>query len=271
MVDEEDFGDEGLLDRLDRKQDKQRVKSKRKTEQRAAYGAVFDQYTIKNIHKLQAKGVIQDFIGIISAGKEANVFFARGENDKPLAVKIYKIDPQNTKWMKNYIIGDPRFKKIGTSTHKIIYTWCKKEYKNLTQLKRHGIIVPEVIEYRDNVLVMQFIGDENGTPARRLKDISQLQNPAKELIFILDQIRKMYLEAHLVHGDLSEFNILYYQGHQIIIDVSQAVSVYHFNAPVYLQRDLRNVIKFFGNFIPPDELPDPKDFAYEILREHDSR
>ena len=265
MVDEEDFGDEGLLDRLDRKQDKQRIKSKRKTEERAAYGAVFDKYTITNIHKLQAKGIIKDFIGIISAGKEANVFFARGENDRPLAIKIYKIDPQNTKWMKNYIIGDPRFKKIGTSTHKIIYTWCKKEYKNLTQLKRHGIIVPEVIEYRDNVLVMEFIGEENGTPAKRLKDVSHLQNPEKEFNFILDQIRKMYLEAHLVHGDLSEFNILYYQEHQIIIDVSQAVSVYHINAPVYLQRDLKNVIKYFGNFI--EDLPDPATITREILRE----
>ena len=103
--------DDNKINRLEVKQDKRRMKTKRKTEEHAAVGGVFDKFTLVNLNKILNKGIIKEFIGIISAGKEANVYFALGENNTPLAVKIYKIDPQNTKWMKNYIIGDPRFKK----------------------------------------------------------------------------------------------------------------------------------------------------------------
>ncbi|QEE14833.1 serine protein kinase RIO [Promethearchaeum syntrophicum] len=258
--------DDNKINRLEVKQDKRRMKSKRKTEEHAAFNGVFDSFTLVNLNKILSKGIINEFVGIISAGKEANVYYALGEEDVPLAVKIYKIDPQNTKWMKNYIIGDPRFKKIGTSTHKIIYTWCKKEFKNLTQMKRHDILVPTPLLSRDNILVMEFIGEENGTPAKRLKDIDELVNPIEEMNYILDQISKMYLNAHLVHGDLSEFNILYFKGKQIIIDVSQAVSIYHINAPVYLQRDIKNVLNYFSKFIDSKHVPDVKAVFEKILK-----
>lgn len=254
-----------LIDRFDRKQDKRREKKKRKTEEHSAYGGVLDSYTSINLNKLMAKGIIQEFVGIISAGKEANVYFAIGKNEKPLAVKIYKIDPQNTKWMKNYIIGDPRFKKIGTSTHKIIYTWCKKELKNLKQMQRHGIIVPTPLINRDNILVMDFIGEANGSPAPRLKDVDQLVDPKKTLDFVVNQIKKMYIEAHLVHGDLSAFNILYYKDAPIIIDVSQAVSVYHINAPIFLKRDIINVLQYFKSYFTKADLPNVDDLVAEIL------
>ncbi|UYP46373.1 RIO-type serine/threonine-protein kinase Rio1 [Candidatus Lokiarchaeum ossiferum] len=258
---------EKIQDRMDRKQDKQREKTKRKTEEHSAFGGVFDSYTSINLNKMMAKGIIQEFVGIISAGKEANVYFALGEENIPLAVKIYKIDPQNTKWMKNYIIGDPRFKKIGTSTHKIIYTWCKKELKNLKQMERHGIIVPKPLINRDNLLVMEFIGESNGSPAPRLKDVNHLEDPKKTLDFVINQIKKMYIEAHLVHGDLSAFNILYFKGEPIIIDVSQAVSVYHYNAPVFLKRDIINVLKYFEQFVSKSDLPDVNTLVQEILSE----
>ena len=258
--------DDNKINRLEVKQDKRRMKTKRKTEEHAAVGGVFDKFTLVNLNKILSKGTIKEFVGIISAGKEANVYFAIGEDDAPLAVKIYKIDPQNTKWMKNYIIGDPRFKKIGTSTHKIIYTWCKKEFKNLSQMKRHNIIVPTPLLSKDNILVMEFIGEDNGSPAKRLKDIEELENPIKEMNFMLDQISKMYLNAHLVHGDLSEFNILYHREKQIIIDVSQAVSIYHINAPVYLQRDIRNILNYFSKFIDSDNVPSIQEVYEKILK-----
>ncbi len=257
-----------IIAKLDRKKDQQRIKTKRKTEENAASGGVFDKYTSVNINKLQAKGIIVDFVGIISAGKEANVYFAYGEDKTPLGIKIYKIDPQNTKWMKNYIIGDPRFKKIGNSTHKIIYTWCKKEFKNLTQLKRHNILVPNPIICKDNVLIMEYIGENNGTPALRLKEINHFEDPTKEFKYIIQQIEDMYWNAHLVHGDLSEFNILYYKNKQIIIDVSQAVSIYHINAPVYLRRDIINVSKFFESFLPLNEKPNPELIFQEIMNKN---
>jgi RIO kinase 1 len=256
---------EKYINQIDQKRDKQRTKTKRKTEERAAYGNVFDSYTLINIEKLRNKGVIEEFVGIISAGKEANVYFGYGENNKPIAIKIYKIDPQNTKWMKNYIIGDPRFKKIGTSTHKIIYTWCKKEFKNLTQMKRNKIHVPSVYFSKDNVLVMEYIGDDNGSPAPRLKDVESFENPDEILQIVLEQIRSMYIDAHLVHGDLSEYNILFFEDKPIIIDVSQAVSIYHYNAIAYLRRDVKNVLTFFGHFVPQERLPKLDSFVKQIL------
>lgn len=257
--------DEKTIDRLEQKKDKQRVKIKRKTESKAAYGGVMDKYTQLNLNKLRNKGVFRDFIGIISAGKEANVYFAVNDNDQPIAIKIYKIDSQNTKWMKNYIIGDPRFNKIGTSTHKIIYTWCKKEYKNLKQMYRHNIPVPKPIDYKSNILAMEFIGENNGSPAKRLKDENYFLDIEKMAKNMFDYIKKMYLEAHLVHGDLSEFNILWYNQKQIIIDVSQALSTFHVNAPYFLERDVKNMINFYSSFIPLKNLPNIKDFVKEII------
>jgi len=256
------------MEKINYKLDKQRMKNKRKKEERMATGGVFDKYTTENVVKLQAKGLFSEFVGIISAGKEANVYFARGKDDVPLAVKIYKIDPQNTKWMKNYIIGDPRFKRIGNSTHKIIYTWSKKEYKNLKQLKRHNIRVPNPIHCVDNVLVMEYIGDKNGTPAPRLKDVDEFYHPKLLLKQILAYMRTMYLDAHLVHGDLSEYNILFWEDKPIIIDVSQGVSTYHINAPVFLKRDLINVLKFFSKFIPSSEMDDVDTVFGSIMTEY---
>jgi RIO kinase 1 len=260
-----DFDDK-KIEKLEQKIDKSRTKNKRKTEDHAAIGGVLDSFTNETLNTLKAKGVITEFVGILSAGKEANVYMAYGLGDIPLAIKIYKIDPQNTKWMKNYIIGDPRFKKIGTSTHKIIYTWCSKEFKNLMVLYKHNIPVPRPISAINNVLVMEFIGDENGTPAPRLKDADFDKDPLIELNLILSYIKKMYLEVKLVHGDLSEYNILYYKGKQVIIDVSQAVSIIHHSASIYLQRDVKNILNYYAQYIPNDQLPNGEEFVKDILR-----
>jgi RIO kinase 1 len=262
--------DENKIDRLWQKKDKQRQKKKRKTEEHAATGQVFDKYTLENLNRLRSKGVIAEFVGIISAGKEANVYLGYDEYKKPLAIKIYKIDPQNVKWMKNYIIGDPRFKKIGSSTHKIIYTWAKKEFKNLLEMRRKGIRVPEPINCIDNILIMEFIGDSNGSPAPRLKDIDELKNPQSLFDRLVMDIQEMYLKAHLVHGDLSEYNILYWEEERIIIDVSQAVSIFHNESTVYLERDIKNMISFFSHFIA-DKMPKPDEIIQRILQEYKNR
>lgn len=257
--------DDKRINELDRKADSSRNKSKRKREERSAIAGIFDKQTLETVNRLYVKGVIDQFVGLISSGKESNVYFVYGENNQPLIIKIYKIDPQNTKWMKNYIIGDPRFHKIGTTTTKIIHTWCKKEFKNLTQLYRSHIPVPKPVISLDNILVMEFIGDENGTPAPRLKDVAELENPKELMNKILENISKMYLNAHLVHGDLSEFNILMYQDQPIIIDVSQAVSVFHVNAAIYLERDIKNILSFFKNYIDEKDLPDCLTLTHEII------
>ncbi|MEM7817165.1 MAG: RIO1 family regulatory kinase/ATPase, partial [Candidatus Aenigmatarchaeota archaeon] len=78
-----------------------------------AFQRVLDQRTLVLIGKLIKNQKINKLIGIINQGKEANIYLARDINDMPIALKIYKIDINSSKWMKRYISGDPRFNKIG--------------------------------------------------------------------------------------------------------------------------------------------------------------
>jgi RIO kinase 1 len=94
-----------------------------------------------------------------------------------------------------------------------------------------------------NVLVMDFIGnDEGGAP--RLRD-AQIDDPAAVYVDLVDQIGRMVRDAKLVHGDLSPFNILLFEGKVVLIDVAQAVSVKHPQAAALLSRDIDHFARFF--------------------------
>ncbi len=241
----DDFEDK--IVRIERRKDKNRVK-KKNSEDRDAYQRVFDARTINLLQKLLNNQIIKEIVGTISQGKEANVYFAYGKKKKPLAIKIYKIDIQSARWMKNYIIGDPRFKKTGKSPDKVIFTWCQKEYKNLTQMYKVGLICPEPIYFKANILIMSYIGYNNGTPAKKLKDcIQDNNNPIKEYNVSIQFIKDLYHKAKLVHADLSEYNILYHEKKQFFIDVSQSVSINHPKALTFLIRDIKNINKFYNN------------------------
>ncbi|MBN2154974.1 MAG: serine protein kinase RIO [Candidatus Lokiarchaeota archaeon] len=254
---------ERKINELDEMVDKQRIKEKN-SEDKDAYQRVFDARTISTLRKLLNTGVISKLVGIISQGKEANVYFAYGAQQESLAIKIYKIDIQSARWMKNYIKGDPRFKKIGSNPDQIIFMWCQKEFRNLKQIDNADLPCPIPLHFKNNVLVMTFIGNADGTPARKLKEcVSLFQNPAKELETSLDYIDRLYRTAHLVHADLSEFNILYHESKQILIDVSQAVSIAHPKAKQYLARDIRNIINFYSRMDVP--IPDPMEIYTNII------
>lgn len=230
---------------LERKKiDNRRIKEKDFTSIRLAVDGVFDERTIFQLRKLLDKQVICEFIGIINAGKEANVYLAYDKEGNEIAVKIYKIDSNTSHWMRNYILGDPRFKKIGKNASQIIYLWAKKEFKNLKQAYRAGLSVPRPISVNGNILVMEYIG-EGATPAPVLKTVKHLEDPGRLFGEVFQFIKGLY-KARLVHGDLSEFNILLNNQKPIIIDISQGVSIDHPKADEYLIRDLKNVINYFS-------------------------
>jgi RIO kinase 1 len=164
--------------------------------------------------------------------------------------------------MRSYIIGDPRFKKIPRNTTKIINLWASKEFKNLKRAFKSGLAVPEPYHVRNNILLMQFIGF--GTiPAPKLKDIKSLSNPLETFDSILHFIKDLYQDANLVHGDLSEFNILYHNKKPLVIDISQAVSNQHPKAEYFLVRDIKNIFYFFEKTgVNP---PDPEKFYYDVI------
>ncbi len=268
---EDDFEfDDGLtsdlnssIDNLEKgKLDNKRIKKIDQTKKRAVIESVFDERTVFLLNKILRNGPLERIEGIISAGKEANVYLAYDHDGKEVAVKIYKIDSNTSKWMRNYIIGDPRFKKIPQNISKVIFLWASKEFKNLKRAYKVGLSVPEPLFVKNNILGMEYIGFES-IPAPKLKDIKNPKVPFELFNEILIFIKNLYQKAKLVHGDLSEFNILYHNQEPVVIDISQAVSIQHPKAEIYLVRDIKNIFNFFKKL--SIELPDPKEFYYDVI------
>jgi RIO kinase 1 len=252
------------IDQLEKKKiDYKRIKKIDQSKKRAVIESVFDERTIFTLNKLLVNGPLERIEGVISAGKEANVYLAYDTSGKEVAIKIYKIDRNTSRWMRNYIVGDPRFKKIPSNVSKIIFLWGSKEFKNLKRAHKVGLSVPEPIYIRNNILIMEYIGFES-IPAPLLKDIKNPKEPLNLFSEILNFIKQLYKRAKLVHGDLSEFNILYHNQKPVIIDISQAVSTQHPKAEVYLARDIKNVFNYFAKL--GIKTSDPEDFYYDVIK-----
>jgi RIO kinase 1 len=245
-----------------RKIDDQRIKRIDNSKKRATVESVFDERTTFILNKLLVNGPLDRIEGIISAGKEANVYLAYDLEGKEVAIKIYKIDSNTSRWMRNYIHGDPRFKKLPRNVSKIIFLWASKEFKNLKRAHKSGLSVPEPFYIKNNILMMEYIGFES-IPAPILKDIKTPKDPATLLNQILNFITILYQKAKLVHGDLSEFNILYHNQKPVVIDMSQTVSIQHPKAEVFLVRDIKNIFKYFEKL--GIETPDPKNYYYDVI------
>jgi len=265
----EEFLDDNLnekidsnIDKLEILKDRKRIRRIDQSKKRAAIESVFDERTIFQMNKLLINGPLEKIEGIISAGKEANVYLAYDRNGKEVAVKIYKIDSNTSRWMRNYIIGDPRFKKIPHNISKIIFLWASKEYKNLNRAYKAKLRVPQPNHIKNNILIMEYIGF-GPIPAPKLKDIKNPIDPLGLLEEILTFIKDLYQKAKLVHGDLSEFNILYHNQKPVVIDISQAVAIQHPKAEIYLVRDIKNIFNYFKKL--GIDLPDPEKFYYEVI------
>ena len=214
---------------------------------------VFDAFTNYHLYRLRnTLKALKELRGSISSGKEAKVFWGRGWRGEELAVKIYLTSSAEfRKSIREYIIGDPRFPSIPPKFRDLVYLWARKEFGNLEAMRAAGVSVPEPKAVSGNVLVMQFLG-ENGYRAPLLAEAYKELEP--ELIgsffqMVVDDLKKMVCRAGLVHGDLSEYNIMIWDGRTWIIDVAQAVSVAHAKAREFLERDLDNLFRFFSKFV----------------------
>jgi RIO kinase 1 len=215
--------------------------------ERATVEEVFDNATFLVIYSLLKKGILDELNGVVNAGKESRVYWGKDLKGNDLAVKIYlTASAEFKKGMLKYIEGDYRFKKIKRDTRSLIFTWAQKEYRNLEQAYRAKVRVPKPIAIKKNVLVMEFIGKE-GINAPSLK-VYQPKNLKRIYETILVYIKRLYQKADLIHGDLSEYNIMIWKDKPVIFDVSQAVPSTHPLSEFLLNRDLENINKFFKKF-----------------------
>lgn len=232
------------------------VKRLKSVEDRRVGSEVFDRITLKTLYKLANQGYIHLLNGAISTGKEANVFKGADEDGKIVAVKIYRVTTSDFKKMQYYIQGDPRFNVRSNNKRQLINNWVLKEFKNLNRACEVGVRVPQPIVAKNNVLVMEFIGDDDGSPARLMRQ-SKISNPKYVSDKIIDYVKKLYNDAELVHGDLSGFNILMQEDEPVIIDLSQGLVVDHPISEELLNRDIENLSKDFkkmGIEISHDEI-----------------
>jgi len=239
----EKFLDEKILKKLDKKLDSI---IDREGLDRKILDEVFDKSVLLTLGKLISDGHIEIIDFPISTGKEGNVFRGVTLDKKFVAVKIYRISNATFKHISKYIVGDPRFVSIHKSRRDIIYSWTKKEFKNLTILEEIGVRAPKPIIYMNNILIMQYIGYTN-RPAPMLKDFP-LKNPKKVFDELIYFISKMYKKADIVHSDLSPFNILMYKNKPYLIDLGQAVLIEHPNALEFLKRDIFNIVTYFRKY-----------------------
>lgn len=214
---------------------------------RATMEQVMDPRTRMILFKLLNRGFISEINGCISTGKEANVYHCTVKDEPDRAIKIYKTSILVFKDRDKYVTGEFRFRSgYGKKNpRKMVRTWAEKEMRNLTRLYNENIPCPKPVLLRSHVLLMEFIGQE-GWPAPRLQDVEITESKARELYWDLClNIRNIYQKCKLVHGDLSEFNLLYHDGKAYVIDVSQSVEHDHPHALEFLRKDLHNVTEFF--------------------------
>ncbi len=219
------------------------------------YAGVFDNYTINLLYQIMNKGYFTEFKGIISEGKEANVFLAKN-NKKFLAIKIFKTETSSFRRIKEYMLGDPRFPRITKNFRKLVFLWTQKEYKNLMRAYEKGVSVPKPIYNLKNVILMELIHDKNFNPSPPINKCKSL-NYKKMYSLVIKEYEKI-LDSGLVHADFSEYNILNRNNKPVIIDWAQAILIEHPRVLEFMERDLVNINKWFKNkgVIVNDELID---------------
>ncbi len=194
-------------------------------------------YDCLAINALVKAGIIESFGQSLGVGKEADVYDALNADGKRIAVKFHRlgrISFRQTRRTRGY-----------TREHS---TWlfqshvaAEKEFQAMMLAYDNGVSVPEPISQNRHVVAMGMI---EGAQLSKYKDIG---NPEKVLKEILRNLRKAYLKAHLIHADISDYNIILKpDGHILIIDWPQAVKTDHANAAELLDRDIKNVLTFFS-------------------------
>ncbi len=211
------------------------------SDQRKVMEEVFDRATLLAIEELVSRRDLGDLHGVVSAGKEARLYYGVDPAGSPVAVKIYLTSSAEFKKRVAYIAGDRRFGKLPTGSRDAIYLWVRKEFKNLQLAESAGVRVPHPVAFHRNVLVMEYIGE----PPNPAPTFAETEVDQRDCDWTFETISALYRKAKLVHADLSEFNIFKAGDERVLFDMGSAVLSSHPYAPEYLRRDVSNMVRFF--------------------------
>jgi RIO kinase 2 len=194
-------------------------------------------YDCLAINTLVKAGVIDSFGQTLGVGKEADVYDALSSDGKRVAVKFHRlgrISFRQTRRKRGYV-------REHSSWLFQSHVSAEKEFQAMQLVYKNGVSVPEPISQNRHVIAMGMI---EGAELSKYKEIAK---PEKILKEILRNVRKAYLKAHVIHADLSDYNIILKpDGHILIIDWPQYVTADHANAGELLERDIKNVLTFFN-------------------------
>lgn len=214
----------------------------------------------KRIQPLIDDGLIDEVIGQLMSGKEATVYMVRCSEEIRCA-KVYKeagkrsfkkaVQYREGRKGRNSRRGRAMEKGSKYGRDQQEQAWQSAEVDALYVLADAGIRVPRPYGCFDGVLLMELITDGDGNVAPRLNDISLSQTQARaDHLQLMHDIKRM-LCAGIVHGDLSEFNVLLGEHGPVIIDLPQAVNAAaNNNAKSMLMRDVDNMTAYYGQFAP---------------------
>ncbi len=207
---------------------------------------VFDQRTIMTVLKILNIGKLKELTGVLKSGKESRVYHGIGADGSEVAVKIFLTTSAVFRSGRlKYLQGDPRFKSVPHDSASLVDQWATKEFWNLRLASAAGLAVPSPIYVEKNVLIISFIGKDS-VPAPLLRDV-RLQAPHSWYKRIVEMLKQLYDKASLVHGDVSEYNIMIPNGYPVLIDFGQAVTRDHPEAKRFLERDIQNLNHYFQN------------------------
>ncbi len=216
--------------------------------------------TPTRLEPLLEDGLIDDIVRQLMSGKEATVYVVRCGDDVRCA-KVYKeANKRSFRQSVDYTEGRKvkssrqsrameKGSKFGRKAQE--EAWQSAEVDALYRLAAAGVRVPKPFNFYEGVLLMELVTDANGNAAPRLNDVELTAEQARIYHRALIQEVVRMLCAGIVHGDLSEFNILLSQDGPVIIDLPQAVDAAGNNqAKGMLERDVDNLASYFGRFAP---------------------
>ena len=214
--------------------------------------------TPKQIEPLVQDGIVDNVIRQLMSGKEATVYVVQC-GDEIRCAKVYKDANQRGfhqavhytegRKVKNSRQARAMDKGSRYGRKEQESAWQHAEVDALNKLAAAGVRVPHPYGFYDGVLLMELLTDADGQPAPRLNDVELTPDQARDFHAILIRQVVLMLCAGIVHGDLSEFNILVDSSGPVIIDLPQAVNAAaNNNARRMLERDVDNLAIYFGQF-----------------------